>query len=308
MFNVLGKPTNLGSPNQIQKKTFELTKRTPGFIKDLLKKERSVIDDTVQYFTEELNQIQNPPEHIIKKYMAFKIPPEIIRNCKGIAFARLNNVGAIAINILKGPGIVMAKTDEGEWSAPAAISMQSMGIGLRAGYTKTDIIMVLNTQKALDTFKKPDPFYLNKALKVTRGPRIITKDLEESDVYQYKIRKGTIIGGAGWLDLVVFENKVANEQFYGPNMDTFNILSPSNDFLLDVEPISIQDPLNIVLKSFEKDAGDLDEQESEKETEKELDDQRSAIDNELEIEKEQGDSSEEESKETVDSGKMAFSV
>lgn len=51
-----------------------------------------------------------------------------------------------------GTGLVVAKTEEGVWSAPSAIATVGMGWGVLIGGEITDFVLVLNTDAALEAF------------------------------------------------------------------------------------------------------------------------------------------------------------
>lgn len=51
-----------------------------------------------------------------------------------------------------GTGLVVAKTEEGVWSAPSAIATLGMGWGALIGGEITDFVLVLNTDAALEAF------------------------------------------------------------------------------------------------------------------------------------------------------------
>lgn len=51
-----------------------------------------------------------------------------------------------------GTGLVVAKTEEGVWSAPSAIATLGMGWGALIGGEITDFVLVLNTEAALEAF------------------------------------------------------------------------------------------------------------------------------------------------------------
>lgn len=51
-----------------------------------------------------------------------------------------------------GTGLVVAKTEEGVWSAPSAIATLGVSWGALMGAEVTDFVLVLNTEAALEAF------------------------------------------------------------------------------------------------------------------------------------------------------------
>lgn len=51
-----------------------------------------------------------------------------------------------------GTGLVIAKTEDGMWSAPSAIATVGMGWGALIGGEITDFVLVLNTDSTVEAF------------------------------------------------------------------------------------------------------------------------------------------------------------
>lgn len=51
-----------------------------------------------------------------------------------------------------GTGLVVARTEEGVWSAPSAIATVGLGWGALIGGEITDFVLVLNTESAVEAF------------------------------------------------------------------------------------------------------------------------------------------------------------
>ena len=56
------------------------------------------------------------------------------------------------ISARAGSGVVVAKTEDGRWSAPAAIGIGGLGGGFNAGAEVTDFLIVLNSKSAVRSF------------------------------------------------------------------------------------------------------------------------------------------------------------
>lgn len=55
-----------------------------------------------------------------------------------------------------GSGLVVAKLENGDWSAPSAIMTAGAGVGWQIGAEITDFVIILNTTQALEAFHKPN--------------------------------------------------------------------------------------------------------------------------------------------------------
>ncbi|CAN0329700.1 unnamed protein product, partial [Hapterophycus canaliculatus] len=72
------------------------------------------------------------------------IPQELLSHAKGLAFLTVIKGGFIVAGRV-GTGLVVAKTEEGVWSAPSAIATLGVGWGALMGAEVTDFVLVLNT-------------------------------------------------------------------------------------------------------------------------------------------------------------------
>jgi len=157
------------------------------------------------------------------------IPSYIIKNAKGFAFMTEVKAGLL-VSASAGSGIVIARTEDG-WSGPCNFGFASGGFGFQVGAAKTEIILVLNTDKAVKAFGSFAQMTVGADLQVTAGPigREISGSLVGSvtaiaPVYSYSHSKGVFAGLA--LDgTVIITRDAENEKFYGKAVEAGNILS-----------------------------------------------------------------------------------
>jgi len=81
------------------------------------------------------------------------IPQDILSNAKGLAIFTVVKAGFL-FSGRAGAGIVVARLEDGSWSAPSAIGTGGMGFGGQIGAEITDFVIVLNTQAAVKSFCK----------------------------------------------------------------------------------------------------------------------------------------------------------
>ncbi|GAA6027251.1 hypothetical protein JCM8097_002526 [Rhodosporidiobolus ruineniae] len=87
-----------------------------------------------------------------KKVMR-KIPVKIMRQAKGIVvFSAMRN-GIAPFGGAGGSGVIMAKLEDGTWSAPSFISPNNLTVGAMLGLDFYDCILILRTQEAVDSFR-----------------------------------------------------------------------------------------------------------------------------------------------------------
>ncbi|KAJ3196399.1 DUF500 super, partial [Dinochytrium kinnereticum] len=79
------------------------------------------------------------------------IPPDIISQAKGIAILSVVKAGFL-FSGRGGAGLVVARLEDGSWSAPSAIGTAGFGAGGQIGIEVTDFVIILNTADAVKAF------------------------------------------------------------------------------------------------------------------------------------------------------------
>ena len=107
-----------------------------------------------------------------------KIPKEMLELARGVVFLTVVKAGFM-FSGRYGTGCVVAKLDDGTWSAPSAITISGMGWGLQIGAELTDVLLILSTDLAVQTFKSRGQFSIGAELGVSAGPfgRSVESDL-----------------------------------------------------------------------------------------------------------------------------------
>ena len=81
----------------------------------------------------------------------------MIQQALGLAFVRTSKV-VMGVSVHGGSGIVIARLSDGTWSAPSAIGTYGLGLGIQFGLEVADYIFILQTQNALEHFRKGNNF------------------------------------------------------------------------------------------------------------------------------------------------------
>ena len=92
---------------------------------------------------------------IIERFEAIPesgIPPAVMRAARGLATITVTKAGFIG-SVRGGTGVVVARTENG-WSGPSAIGTGGLGVGFQAGAEVAELVIVLNTQEAVNAFAK----------------------------------------------------------------------------------------------------------------------------------------------------------
>jgi len=92
-----------------------------------------------------------PVDPIAAKGVDNIIPSDILSKAQGLAIFTVVKAGFL-FSGRAGSGIVVARLDDGTWSAPSAIGTGGMGFGGQIGAEITDFVVVLNNHMAVKSF------------------------------------------------------------------------------------------------------------------------------------------------------------
>jgi lipid-binding SYLF domain-containing protein len=153
------------------------------------------------------------------------IPPEVLRNAKGVAIITVYKAGFI-ISGRGGSGVVVARTGKG-WSGPSSIGTGGAGFGFQIGAEQTEFVFVLNTHEALRAFAKGGNVQLGGDISAAAGPVGRTAEAAVTPVaavYAYSRSQG-LFAGISVEGTVIAARDEANAEYYGRPVTPGQILS-----------------------------------------------------------------------------------
>ncbi len=175
--------------------------------------------------------MQDDVNRAVATIQAFKnipeksIPPEVLRNAKGVAIMTVIKAGFI-VSGRAGSGVVVARTRKG-WSGPSAIGTGGAGFGFQIGAEQTEFVIILNTRDAVRAFSQGGNVQLGGDISVAAGPvgRTVEAGVTPvAAVYTYSRSQG-LFGGISLEGTVVATRNDANAIYYGRSVTPGEILS-----------------------------------------------------------------------------------
>ena len=165
---------------------------------------------------------------IIERFEAIPesgIPPAVMRDARGLAILTVTKAGFIG-SVRGGTGVVVARTEKG-WSGPSAIGTGGLGVGFQAGAEVAELVIILNTQEAVNAFAKGGNVTLGGALSVTAGP--VGRAAEASvavgaAMYSYSRSQG-LFAGVSLEGTVIAARDRVNAAYYGEPVEPRDILA-----------------------------------------------------------------------------------
>nr|XP_060608708.1 SH3 domain-containing YSC84-like protein 1 [Anolis sagrei ordinatus] len=155
------------------------------------------------------------------------IPAHVIAKAKGLAILSVIKAGFL-VTARGGSGIVLARLPSGNWSAPSAIGIAGLGGGFEIGIEVSDLVVILNHERAVEAFAKGGNLTLGGNFTVAIGP--LGRNLEgdvalrsSAAVYTYCKSRG-LFAGVSLEGSCLIERKETNSKFYGRDIRASAIL------------------------------------------------------------------------------------
>lgn len=171
-----------------------------------------------------------------------KIPRELLDISKGVVFLTIVKAGFMFTGRY-GTGIVVSKLPDGRWSAPSALMLTGLGWGLQIGAELTDVMLILSTDSAVNTFKSRAQIAVGAELGVSVGPigRSIESDVTAgnkgaSHAFSYAQSKGLFFGASLEASGIAARPDV-NRAFYGEKVSISALLAGEYPSPKGVDPL-----------------------------------------------------------------------
>ncbi|XP_037384480.1 SH3 domain-containing YSC84-like protein 1 [Talpa occidentalis] len=155
------------------------------------------------------------------------IPAHVIAKAKGLAILSVIRAGFL-VTARGGSGIVLARLPDGRWSAPSAIGIAGLGGGFELGIEVSDLVVILNYDRAVEAFARGGNLTLGGNFTVAVGP--VGRNLEgdvalrsSAAVFTYCKSRG-LFAGISLEGSCLIERKETNRKFYCQDIRAYDIL------------------------------------------------------------------------------------
>jgi SH3 domain-containing YSC84-like protein 1 len=170
------------------------------------------------------------------------IPKDMLDMCRGVAFLTVLKVG-FGFSGRYGTGLVISRLPDDTWSAPSAITLSGVGWGLQMGGELTDVMLVLSTDGAVETFKSRGQVTLGAELGLSAGPygRSLETDVTAGNkgaahAFSYAHSQGLFFG-ASLEACAITQRKDVNKAFYGETIGASKLLAGDHPRPRGAEPL-----------------------------------------------------------------------
>lgn len=156
------------------------------------------------------------------------IPVSFLKKAHGLAFLTVIKAGLL-ITAKVGTGIVIAKLDDGSWSAPSAIGTAGIGGGLEAGGEIVEFMIILGSKNAVKVFHRTQ-VNIGGGLSVAVGPYGREANAQAAASrggfnanFSYSHSRGLFVGISLHGALITCRSEM-NSNFYGQKLTPEEIL------------------------------------------------------------------------------------
>jgi lipid-binding SYLF domain-containing protein len=144
------------------------------------------------------------------------IPIELLQRARAIAIVpNVIRGGLVIFGARRGRGVLIMRTEQGEWSNPAFITLTGGSAGLQLGAESTDFVLIFANDNAVKNMRN-GKFTLSGEATAVAGPlgRHATSALTfRAEVYGY-VRSRGLFAGAAFEGAKLAIDYEANERFY----------------------------------------------------------------------------------------------
>ena len=175
----------------------------------------------------------------IMKIPASAIPESLLRDSRGLVIVPgMLKLGFIA-SIQRGEGVLLiCDPATNQWKAPTFVTLTGGGAGFQAGVQSADIILVLRTEKSVESAVRKDrQFTLGVDAGVAAGPigrqTSLSTDIQmRSEILSYSRSRGLFLGAA--IDGMVMDMDHAAGQRYNATTPSGQTMPPEAKRLVDM--------------------------------------------------------------------------
>ncbi len=145
------------------------------------------------------------------------VPENVLENSRCIAILPNVVTGAILLGGTHGAGLVSCRGEAGNWSQPAAISLNQASIGLQAGVKAADLVLFIQTKEAEQALKKGE-IILGSDVSAVAGKYDSGYDSSGAGVVVFHRSEG-LYAGASISGGTIVKNQDEINRYYGKNVD-----------------------------------------------------------------------------------------
>ncbi len=147
----------------------------------------------------------------------------VLAEAKGVLIIPEENRGGFIVGGSGGVGVLVAHdATRGDWTAPAFYSVGSASFGLQVGGSRSEVVLLVMTQKALDALLVTST-KLGGEVSVAAGPVGVGSGDVGVDIVSYARSKG-LYAGISLEGSVIKPSDERNQAFYGRPLSPLDIL------------------------------------------------------------------------------------
>jgi len=154
------------------------------------------------------------------------VPASVLQKASCIVVIPALKKGGFIVTAQYGSGYATCRTGKG-WSAPLGMKMEGGGVGLQAGGSAVDIILLVMNQKGMDRLTG-SKFTLGGEASIAAGPvgrdaQAMTDATMKAEILSYSRARG-VFGGISLKGSTLRPDDDTNQALYGKSVDAKAVL------------------------------------------------------------------------------------
>ena len=152
---------------------------------------------------------------------------KLMQQAKGVFIVPIYGRAALGVGAGGGAGVLLARRDDGTWSDPAFYNIGGISVGAQAGIEGGPIALVLNNDKAINSFMRKNDFSLSAdaGLTVVNWAKVAQGSVGTGDVVAWAGTKGLFgnVVSIGVNDIRFNQNETG--AYYGQTVAASDVIN-----------------------------------------------------------------------------------
>lgn len=168
----------------------------------------------------------NDAADVVRKMSAETGMSSVLSQAKGIFIVPTYGRAALGLGASGGAGVLLVKHSDGAWGDPAFFNIGGLSIGLQAGAEGGPIVLILNNDKAVNSFRAKNNFSLSAdaGLTVVNWSKMARGSAGTGDIVAWGGTKGLFGNVATVAINDIRFNQRATQAYYGKAMTAVDVM------------------------------------------------------------------------------------
>ena len=154
----------------------------------------------------------------LEKIPLKRIPAKLLAEAEAVAIVPRVIKAGFVVGGRTGHGLVLTRTEKGDWGTPTFVSLNGASIGFQVGVESTDVVLVFKKKESLDrVLSGKGKLTLGADASIAAGPvgrkaSAATDGKLEAEIYSYSRSRG-LFAGVSFDGAAIMNDRTTNTKF-----------------------------------------------------------------------------------------------